>query len=106
MTVARPPQAREYSPFDITSHEFWSRPFDVRDQTFAHLHHRLHVRRKECRIPTQTVTHGLIEEDRDLVVRLLSDVHGFRLGERAEIHVQARVDARARDDCRHAVACA
>lgn len=37
MTVASTPQAREYSPFDITSHDFWSRPFDVRDQTFAEL---------------------------------------------------------------------
>jgi cytochrome P450 len=30
-------QAREYSPVDITSQDFWSRPFDVRDQTFAGL---------------------------------------------------------------------
>ncbi|BDY31091.1 cytochrome P450 [Mycolicibacterium mageritense] len=37
MTVASTPQAREYSPFDITSHEFWSQPFDVRDETFARL---------------------------------------------------------------------
>lgn len=37
MTVASSPQAREYSPFDITSHDFWNRPFDVRDQTFAQL---------------------------------------------------------------------
>lgn len=37
MTVASTPQAREYSPFDITSHEFWSQPFDVRDETFAQL---------------------------------------------------------------------
>ena len=37
MTVASTPQAREYSPFDITSHDFWSQPFDVRDQTFAQL---------------------------------------------------------------------
>jgi cytochrome P450 len=37
VTVASTPQAREYSPFDITSHDFWSRPFDVRDQTFAQL---------------------------------------------------------------------
>ncbi len=37
MTVASTPQAREYSPFDITSHDFWSRPFDIRDQTFARL---------------------------------------------------------------------
>lgn len=37
MTVASTPQAREYSPFDITSHDFWSRPFDARDQTFAQL---------------------------------------------------------------------
>lgn len=37
MTVASTPQAREYSPFDITSHDFWSRPFDIRDQTFAQL---------------------------------------------------------------------
>jgi len=37
VTVASTPQAREYSPFDITSHDFWSRPFDIRDQTFARL---------------------------------------------------------------------
>lgn len=37
MTVASTPQAREYSPLDITSHDFWSRPFDIRDQTFARL---------------------------------------------------------------------
>ena len=30
-------QAREYSPVDITSHDFWSQPFAVRDQTFARL---------------------------------------------------------------------
>lgn len=37
MTVASTPQAREYSPFDITSHDFWSQPFDIRDHTFAQL---------------------------------------------------------------------
>ncbi|QIV80060.1 cytochrome P450 [Mycolicibacterium frederiksbergense] len=37
MTVASTPQAREYSPFDITSHDFWSQPFDIRDRTFAEL---------------------------------------------------------------------
>ena len=37
MTVASTPQAREYSQVDITSHAFWSRPFDERDQTFAQL---------------------------------------------------------------------
>jgi len=37
VTVASTPQAREYSPLDITSHDFWSRPFDIRDQTFARL---------------------------------------------------------------------
>ena len=30
-------QAREYSPVDITSHDFWSQPFAVRDQTLARL---------------------------------------------------------------------
>ena len=30
-------QAREYSPVDITSHDFWSQPFAVRDETFAQL---------------------------------------------------------------------
>ena len=30
---------REYSPHDITSRDFWSRHFDVRDQTFAALRH-------------------------------------------------------------------
>jgi cytochrome P450 len=28
-------QEREHSPVDITSHDFWSQPFGVRDQTFA-----------------------------------------------------------------------
>ena len=27
--------AREYSPVDLTSEDFWSRPFAVRDETFA-----------------------------------------------------------------------
>ncbi|PEG34556.1 cytochrome P450 [Mycolicibacterium agri] len=30
-------QTREYSPVDITSHDFWSRPFAVRDESFARL---------------------------------------------------------------------
>jgi cytochrome P450 len=30
-------QAREYSPIDITSHDFWSQPFAVRDEMFAQL---------------------------------------------------------------------
>jgi cytochrome P450 len=30
-------QAREYSPVDITSHDFWSQPFTARDKTFAKL---------------------------------------------------------------------
>jgi cytochrome P450 len=30
-------QAREYSRFDITSHDFWSRTFDGRDEIFAQL---------------------------------------------------------------------
>jgi cytochrome P450 len=30
-------QAREFSPVDITSRDFWSQPFAVRDQTFAKL---------------------------------------------------------------------
>jgi cytochrome P450 len=29
--------AREHSPIDITSHDFWSQPFNVRDETFAQL---------------------------------------------------------------------
>lgn len=37
MTVASAPEAREYSTVDITSHDFWSQPFAVRDQTFAQL---------------------------------------------------------------------
>ncbi|MGV0792709.1 cytochrome P450 [Mycolicibacterium sp. XJ1819] len=36
MTAATVEQ-REYSGFDISSQEFWSRPFDVRDETFAQL---------------------------------------------------------------------
>ncbi|OBK72431.1 cytochrome P450 [Mycobacterium sp. 1274761.0] len=30
-------QAREYSPVDITSHDFWNQPFAARDETFARL---------------------------------------------------------------------
>ena len=30
-------QAREYSRFDITTHDFWSRPFAERDEVFAQL---------------------------------------------------------------------
>ncbi len=30
-------QAREFSPVDITSHHFWSRPFAVRDESFSRL---------------------------------------------------------------------
>jgi cytochrome P450 len=30
-------QAREHSPIDITSHDFWNQPFAVRDETFAQL---------------------------------------------------------------------
>jgi cytochrome P450 len=30
-------QAREHSAIDITSHDFWSQPFTVRDETFAQL---------------------------------------------------------------------
>jgi cytochrome P450 len=30
-------QAREHSPIDITSHDFWSQSFTVRDETFAQL---------------------------------------------------------------------
>ena len=37
MTVVSEPQSREYSSHDITSHSFWSQPFDIRDQTFARL---------------------------------------------------------------------
>lgn len=37
MTVASAPQAHEYSPYDITSRDFWAQPFDIRDQTFAQL---------------------------------------------------------------------
>jgi cytochrome P450 len=35
--TASPPQAREYSSIDITSHGFWSQPFAARDETFAQL---------------------------------------------------------------------
>jgi cytochrome P450 len=38
MTVTYPPAAeREYSEFDISDPEFWAKPFDERDQTFARL---------------------------------------------------------------------
>ena len=35
--TAAPAQAREYSPVDITSEDFWSRPFAARDEVFARL---------------------------------------------------------------------
>ncbi|BBX03261.1 cytochrome [Mycolicibacterium moriokaense] len=35
--TAPPVEAREYSQFDLTSHDFWSRPFDERDEVFAQL---------------------------------------------------------------------
>ncbi len=35
--TAVPVQAREHSSLDITSDEFWSRPFAIRDETFARL---------------------------------------------------------------------
>lgn len=35
--MAAPVQAREYSPVDITSHDFWDQPFAVRDETFVQL---------------------------------------------------------------------
>jgi cytochrome P450 len=35
--TAAPVRAREHSPIDITSHDFWSQSFAVRDQTFAQL---------------------------------------------------------------------
>jgi cytochrome P450 len=38
--TAAPVQAREYSPIDITSHDFWSQPFAVRDASFARLRAR------------------------------------------------------------------
>jgi cytochrome P450 len=37
VTVASTPTAREFSPSDITSHAFWSQPFEVRDRTFAEI---------------------------------------------------------------------
>ncbi|MGV0716632.1 cytochrome P450 [Mycolicibacterium sp. XJ662] len=36
MTVTSP-QFRKYSPHDLSTRKFWSKPFDVRDQTFAKL---------------------------------------------------------------------
>ena len=35
---------------------------------------------------------------------MLADVDGFRLGEGPEVHIEARVDARAGDHCRHSIA--
>jgi cytochrome P450 len=35
--TAAPVQAREYSPIDITSHDFWSQRFATRDERFAQL---------------------------------------------------------------------
>jgi cytochrome P450 len=37
VTIAPTPTTRDYSPYDITSHGFWSQPFDERDHTFAQL---------------------------------------------------------------------
>ncbi len=37
MTVVSSSPAREYSSVDITSHDFWSRPFAQRDEAFARL---------------------------------------------------------------------
>ena len=37
LTVASSPKPREFSPFDITSHDFWAQTFDERDQVFAQL---------------------------------------------------------------------
>jgi cytochrome P450 len=37
VTAASTHHKREYSSIDITAHEFWSQPFDARDQTFATL---------------------------------------------------------------------
>jgi cytochrome P450 len=37
VTATSTPQAREYSSLDITSHDFWSLPFDERDRAFATL---------------------------------------------------------------------
>ncbi|MGV0834846.1 cytochrome P450 [Mycolicibacterium thermoresistibile] len=37
MTVASSPETRKHSPYDISSRDFWSRPFAVRDETFAAL---------------------------------------------------------------------
>jgi cytochrome P450 len=37
VTVTSTPTAREFSPSDITSHAFWSQPFDARDRTFAEI---------------------------------------------------------------------
>jgi cytochrome P450 len=37
LVTAAPVQTREFSPVDITSQDFWSRPFAIRDETFARL---------------------------------------------------------------------
>jgi cytochrome P450 len=37
VSIAPAPTVRDYSPYDITSHGFWSQPFDERDHTFAEL---------------------------------------------------------------------
>ena len=66
--------------------------------------HRLHVRRKERRIPPQPVAHRLVQEDGDLVVGLLSDEHRFRQRHARKFDVEAGVDARARDDGRDVAA--
>ena len=66
--------------------------------------HRLHVGRIERRIAPEPVADGLVEEYRNLVIRLLSDINRFRLGERAKVHIETGVDACACDHRRQTVA--
>src|SRR6185503_9531261 len=60
--------------------------------------HRLHVGREERRVPSESVADHAIEEYSNLIIRLLPDEHRFGKRQCAEVHLEARVDASARDD--------
>ena len=66
-------------------------------------HHRAHLRRERLHA-AHAIAHRLVEEDAELVVRLLADVDRFRLHEHAKVHERARVELCARDD-RRRIAC-
>ena len=59
---------------------------------------------KNVGLRRKPIAHRLVQKDGDFVVRLLSDEHRLGQRERAEVHLEARVDARARDDRRNVAA--